>query len=319
MTAQALHAMAAEARSVRIESEIIRRNIKLSAGTVERCGPCPVCGGTDRFSINLKKQLWNCRGCATGGDIIDLVRHIDGFAFKEAVAALAGHALRRRWVPSGQSEPAGYMDRAELKMAASELPSDAKRSMDMAAWLWGRREPISESNAAGRYLRKRGYAGSFPATLGYLPPNGRYPPAMIVAFGFCDEPEPGLIAPPAIVTGIHLTRLTPEGEKIAGNKPKIMLGAMSGSPIVLAPINDGLGLALAEGIEDALSVFEETGLGVWAAGAAGNMPKIAAAIPHYVECVIVFAHRDKTGMRFGKEAARLIAAMGVEVYLKGRG
>jgi hypothetical protein len=98
-----------------------------------------------------------------------------------------------------------------------------------------------------------------------------------------------------------------------------MLGAMSGLPIVLAPVNDGLGLAITEGIEDGLSVFEETGLGVWAAGSAGNMPKIAAALPPYVKCTTIFAHRDETGMRVAKEAARLIAAPGVEVHIKGRG
>jgi hypothetical protein len=146
-----------------------------------------------------------------------------------------------------------------------------------------------------------------------------YPPAMIVAFGFCDEPEPGVIDPPANVTAIHLTRLTLDGGKAAIDPIKIMLGAISGLPIVLTPINDGLGLAITEGIEDALSVFEETGLGVWAAGSAGNMPKITAAIPHYVQCVTVFAHRDEAGMRYGKEAARLIAANKVEVHLKGRG
>ncbi len=88
--------MTAEARSVRIESEIARRGIKLSAGSVERYGPCPVCGGTDRFSINLKKQLWNCRKCEVGGDVIALVRHLDGVNFKEAVEKLAGRPAAKR-------------------------------------------------------------------------------------------------------------------------------------------------------------------------------------------------------------------------------
>jgi hypothetical protein len=96
MTAHAPHDMAAMARSVRLESEIARRNIKLSAGTVERSGPCPVCGGTDRFSINVRKQLWNCRGCQCGGDIITLVRHLDGLDFGEAVRLLAGEQRHER-------------------------------------------------------------------------------------------------------------------------------------------------------------------------------------------------------------------------------
>jgi hypothetical protein len=142
---------------------------------------------------------------------------------------------------------------------------------------------------------------------------------MIAAFGFGEEPEPGAINAPAEVTGVHIARLTPDGRKAPIDPVKIMLGPMSGLPIVLAPGNDGLGLAITEGIDDGLSVFEETGLGVWAAGSAGNMPKIAAALPSYVESVTIFAHCDEAGLRFAKEAARLIAAMKVEVHIKGRG
>jgi hypothetical protein len=142
---------------------------------------------------------------------------------------------------------------------------------------------------------------------------------MIAAFGFCREIEPGVIDPAADVTGVHITRLTPDGRKAPVDPVKIMLGECAGKPIVLAPVNDGLGLAITEGIEDGLSVFKETGLGVWAAGSAGNMPKIAAALPTYVECVTIFSHCDESGLRFGKQAARLIAAMGTEVHIKGRG
>jgi phage/plasmid primase-like uncharacterized protein len=60
----------AQARAVRIEQEIARRGIKLNGRGPERCGPCPKCGGTDRFAINTNKQIWNCRGCQRGGDVI---------------------------------------------------------------------------------------------------------------------------------------------------------------------------------------------------------------------------------------------------------
>ena len=39
----------------------------------ELAGACPRCGGRDRFAVNLRKRLWNCRGCGTGGDA-----HLDG-------------------------------------------------------------------------------------------------------------------------------------------------------------------------------------------------------------------------------------------------
>jgi hypothetical protein len=218
--------------------------------------------------------------------------------------------------PSARHGAPCHKDSGEPAKAATQPPDNARK----AAWLWGLREPVSETNAAGLYFRQtRGYGGAIPPTLGYLPANGKHPPGVIAAFGFCEEPEPGVIDPPDDVTGVHITRLTPEGRKAPVDPVKIMLGAMSGLPIVLAPVNDGLGLAITEGIEDGLSVFEETGLGVWAAGSAGNMPKIATALPPYVECTTIFAHRDETGLRFAKEAARLIAAMEVEVHIKGRG
>jgi hypothetical protein len=45
----AFDAWTERARAVRIEAEIERRGIKLRGGS-ERVGPCPKCGGEDRFS-----------------------------------------------------------------------------------------------------------------------------------------------------------------------------------------------------------------------------------------------------------------------------
>jgi hypothetical protein len=56
----------------------------------DRVGPCPKCGGDDRFSISTAKQLFNCRGCGLGGDVIKLVEHLDGVDFLTACTALAG-------------------------------------------------------------------------------------------------------------------------------------------------------------------------------------------------------------------------------------
>jgi hypothetical protein len=91
------------------KAKLPRRGIKLAPGVAERCGPCPVCGGTDRFSINVNKQVWNCRGCSTGGDVIALVQHIDGGSFMEAVETLAGPASRlaaKRQPKAAPSAPA---------------------------------------------------------------------------------------------------------------------------------------------------------------------------------------------------------------------
>ncbi len=77
------------ARNVPIEHVIDARGIKLR-GKIERCGPCPICGGEDRFSINTKKGVWNCRQCAKGGDVIALIEHLDGCGFVDACTTLIG-------------------------------------------------------------------------------------------------------------------------------------------------------------------------------------------------------------------------------------
>jgi DNA primase len=79
-----------QARAVRIEDEIQRRSIKLRGKGADRCGACPQCGGDDRFAINTAKQCFNCRGCGAKGDVIDLVRHIDGCDVRTAVFMLTG-------------------------------------------------------------------------------------------------------------------------------------------------------------------------------------------------------------------------------------
>ncbi len=46
-------------------------------GKPEYEGPCPRCGGNDRFAVNRKKAVWICRGCSAGGrDGISLAAHI---------------------------------------------------------------------------------------------------------------------------------------------------------------------------------------------------------------------------------------------------
>jgi CHC2 zinc finger len=61
------------------------------AGTTEWVGPCPHCGGVDRFSVNVKKGLCNCRSkCGVEGSTIDFVMTVTGCGFVEAVEAITG-------------------------------------------------------------------------------------------------------------------------------------------------------------------------------------------------------------------------------------
>ena len=60
----------------------------------EWIGPCPICGGRDRFAVNQQKRIFNCRGAGEGsygaGDAINLVMHVVGCDFIEAVERITG-------------------------------------------------------------------------------------------------------------------------------------------------------------------------------------------------------------------------------------
>jgi hypothetical protein len=116
---------------------------------------------------------------------------------------------------------------------------------------------------------------------------------------------------------VHLTRLTQDGLKAPADPAKIMLGPSAGLPIVLAPANDLLAIDIAEGIEKGLLIQADTGAGMWVAGAAGRMPAVAAVLPAYVECVTIWADRDENGLKFARDAARIIQARKIEVRIKG--
>jgi Toprim domain len=206
------------------------------------------------------------------------------------------------------------------------------RRQQLALWLWRRRRPIAGS-IAETYLREaRGYGGSLPATLGYLPPWRDHPPSMIAAFGLVTEPDssdrrwrtlgpnrivpepdPGIEIAADAVTGVHLTRLLPDGSGKAefddpNENAKIMIGHSAGSPIVLAPMNDWLALAITEGIEDGLSIHQSLGIGLWVAGAASRLPALAEIVPAYTDTVLVFAHDDRDGQRHAAELGRRLRA-----------
>jgi len=191
------------------------------------------------------------------------------------------------------------LDDVRQRPAAKRAPSSpttpdvyARQQHHKAAWLWSKRQPIAGS-LAERYLREtRGVACALPPTLGFLPPSKpEHHPAMIGAFALVDEP-----GAPRDVDSVHLTLLRADGSgKADVDKPKLIVGSPSGRPIVLAPANDLGGLAIAEGIEDALTVHFSTGLGAWAAAAASFMPKLADTVPSYIEAVTIYAHTDKAG------------------------
>jgi hypothetical protein len=225
--------------------------------------------------------------------------------------------LRRQNLLDGVADARRSLPRSPSPMAPSADQDHAKRQLDKARWLWQRRKPMAGSPAE-RYLRvARHYRGFLPG-LGFLPASKpEHHPAMIAAFGLPDEPDPDVLSlRDTEVRGVHLTLLRPDGSGKADTAPnKIIVGPSLGFPIVLAPINDGLGLAITEGVEDALSVHQATGLGVWAAGSASRLPALADVVPDYADCITIFGDADDAGQKGARELSERLTGRGLHVEL----
>jgi hypothetical protein len=242
------------------------------------------------------------------GDALDLVAAVLRLNMTDAI----------RWACDwlGVSSGGDY-SRVRARTGGKQVDNEEAAQRRKACWLWSQGKPIA-GTIVETYLRSvRGYGGLLPGTLRFLPARGNHGPAMIAPFGLPSEPEPGWLAIAADdVMAVHITRLRADGLGKAGTgTDKIMIGRSLGSPIVLAPPNDLLGMAITEGIEDALSVHEATGLGAWAAGSASRMPAIADAIPGYIESVTVVADDDAAGRRHATELARRLVAREIDTRI----
>lgn len=124
----------------------------------EQAGPCPLCGGTDRFSVNTAKKVWNCRGCGKGGrDGISMVRHVMACEFLEACEIVEGPPPTP---PAGETEA----DRAERKrrwaarlaeIEAERVAADVARAREENAWREAERR-----RAYGWWQQGRSIAGT---------------------------------------------------------------------------------------------------------------------------------------------------------------
>ena len=169
---------------------------------------------------------------------------------------------------------------------------------------------LGASQAADRLAGRSLSAPSTPArpdplpfqTLAYSPPSDRYPPALIAAYGIPGEGEPGELGMLTEVNAVQLTFITENGDKADVTPRKRTIARPLNRPIVVAPFTDSLGLWIAEGVEDALSMYQATGLAAWAAGGATFLPGLADAVPWFVETINVLVDGNEIGRR---ESAKL--------------
>jgi hypothetical protein len=263
---------------------------------------CPACGPTRRAALNRKRR------------VMRIWRLDPGFAsYFCARCGLHGYA----------HDDQSVVDRATFERLKIENAERDKhhfqRQLNKARWLWCKARPAS-GTCAETYLRSRRIDTPLPATIRFLGPRkpGQHA-AMIVPYGLAEEPDPGLLEiADGSVGAVHLTLLQPDGSGKADIEPnKITVGSPQGLPLVLAPMSDMLGLAICEGVEDALSAFQATGLGAWAAGSAPFLPLLADAVPDYVDCVTICADDDRVGRISATELAARLRTRDLHVELIG--
>ena len=263
----------------------------------ELVGGCPRCGGKDRFGISPPKQLWLCRGCGTGGDSIDLWRHVTGASFVEAVGQLGGDAktVRNDFAPASEN--------AKGNKGAKNASADNSASAQRIVRGLG---PIKGTDGE-RYLREtRGIDTDSIADVLELTHAIGWHQAV-----FFNEPDHalhgrslgcivGVMTDPVTAepTGAISRTYVHEGRKIG---PAKTLGAPAGI-IRLSKDEDVLaGLHLAEGLETALAAMSIGLRPIWATGSTALMAKFP--ILSGIEALTVIADNDANGAGAGSKRA----------------
>lgn len=270
-------------------------------------GPCPGCGGTDRFRFDDRNGSGSfyCSGggAPVAGDGFALLAHVHNWSPRECLEAVAA-ALGAELTPPAQN--AHNPHNAEPDPAAREAKRERLRRRFQQA------RPITPTSPAGGYLAARGFdLPAYPATLRAAvltywapatpPRNLGEHPAMLAAI---QDPDGALV-------GLHRTYLDgcqqlrlrhpDSGAPLPAKKMQAAWrGATRGGAIRLHPAAERL--VVAEGIETSLAAHLASGRPAWAALSAGGLA--ALCLPDEVQDVLIAADADETGQK----AARTLAA-----------
>jgi putative DNA primase/helicase len=251
---------------------------------VNRHGPCPACGGTDRYRFDNKggRGGFYCNGCGAGDGFALLMRvyRWDFPTARDRVMAAAGLQDAPRWTPI-RTAPTAAPDVARppsrvlrLRMESCELYDCA----DAIAYLTSRHLwPFAADSA----LRAHSSLEYFASDQGRV---GRYP---------------ALIAEVRDINGqlvtAHVTYLE-AGRKLTRYEPRKLLSPLTGREgcaVRLAPIT-GDTLGIAEGLETSLAAAQLHGVPVWAALNTALLAKFTP--PAAVKRLLIFADADVPGL-----------------------
>ena len=275
----------------------------------EHVGPCPVCGGTDRFHVGRGRggaAMVGCRGCIDGQPAD--VRHkafgrVLREAFPERFQSGAGERTARtpnppRKPPESRSEPIPG-------------PDDADARRKVARRVWEAAEPLP-GTCAERYLTARGVghvavapALRFSAALSHPYAPGRFP--CLVAE--VQDVHGGFL-------GVQRTYLKADGSGKADVEPvRASLGSLAGGAVRLAEPEHGRPLLVGEGIEStAAAMLLLDVAGAWAALGTSGLRNVE--LPRCIRDVVIAADRDAAGLRAAAALARRLEAEGRNVEIR---
>ena len=256
-------------------------------------GPCPMCGGKDRFRFDDRegRGTYFCSGCGAG-DGVQLAMGITGQSFRDVAREVERIA--------GTVQPTATRPERSDDDKLKALRRAFKES-----------KPIERDDEACRYLAGRGLR------LYDLPENVRTHPGMAYRDGGAVLGAfPAMLATVTDATGravsIHRTYLQGARKAPVSAPKKLMQGLpLAGAAIRLTPVSSTLGVA--EGIETALAASELFEVPVWSCISTSGIESFEP--PEGVQHVIVFADHDTNfaGQAAAYRAAHRLALRGYAV------
>lgn len=264
-----------------------------------RHGPCPLCGGKDRFRFDdMEGRGTSVCGQCGARDGMQLAMEITGQSFAETAARIDDLLGNNKFEPEAPKREFTDDDRLRL---IRETYRDTV--------------PMQEGDLAHRYLASRHIEERvYPPTLRFgaklRDGEGGVRPAMVALIGVHGEVRNGK----QIYTSMHRTFLTEPGRKADMTSPrKLMPGPLPDGACVMLSEYAGGPLGIAEGIETAMSASALFGIPVWAAISANMLAKWLP--PEGCGEVAIFGDNDPgfAGQAAAYTLAQRLSARNIEV------